>query len=389
MYGLKKLFLLDPDVVFLNHGSFGATPRPVLEVYQKWQRELERQPVRFLTKDLPQHLENSRQALARFVNAAPTDLVYVPNVTFGVNVVARSLSLGPGDEVLTSDHEYGACENAWRYLSQRNGFRIIQQPIAIPLASEQEILEQFWQAVTPRTRVIYLSHITSSTAMRFPVKEICARAAESGLITVIDGAHAPGQIDIDLAAIGADFYIGNCHKWLCAPKGSAFLYAHPDRQDLIEPLVVGWGWGDKKEITYGSDFLDYLQWLGTNDLAAYLSVPAAISFLKDHNWSKVRDSCHSLVKEAINRIEKLTALPSLYPNESYYHQMAIAQLPHVDDIRETKNSFYDKYRIEVPFIEWNDRHFIRVCVQGYNSQDDIDKLIGALKEFFDFDQHGS
>lgn len=389
MNKLKELFLLDSDVVFLNHGSFGATPRPVLEIYQKWQRELERQPVRFITRELPQQLADSRQVLGEYLKAASSNLVYVPNVTFGVNVVARSLSLGPGDEVLTSDHEYGACENAWRYLSQRNGFRIIQQPIGIPLASEQEILEQFWQAVTPRTRVIYLSHITSSTAMQFPVKEICARAAESGLISVIDGAHAPGQIDIDLAAIGADFYIGNCHKWLCAPKGSAFLYAHPDRQDLIEPLVVGWGWGDKKEITYGSDFLDYLQWLGTKDLAAYLSVPAAISFLKDHNWSKVRDSCHSLVKEAINRIEKLTALPSLYPNESYYHQMAIAQLPHVDDIRETKNSFYDKYRIEVPFIEWNDRHFIRVCVQGYNSQDDIDTLIGALKEFFDFDQHGS
>jgi isopenicillin-N epimerase len=386
MSKLKELFLLDSDVVFLNHGSFGATPRPVLEIYQKWQRELERQPVRFITRELPQQLADSRQVLGEYLKAASSNLVYVPNVTFGVNVVARSLSLGPGDEVLTTDHEYGACENAWRYLSQRNGFRIIQQPIAIPLASEQEILEQFWQAVTPRTRVIYLSHITSSTAMQFPVKEICARAAESGLISVIDGAHAPGQIDIDLAAIGADFYIGNCHKWLCAPKGSAFLYAHPDRQDLIEPLVVGWGWGDKKEITYGSDFLDYLQWLGTNDLAAYLAVPAAISFLKDHNWSKVRDSCHSLVKEAINRIEKLTALPSLYPNESYYHQMAIAQLPHVDDIRETKNSFYDKYRIEVPFIEWNDRHFIRVCVQGYNSQDDIDKLIGALNEFFDFDQ---
>ena len=382
MYGLKELFLLDPDVVFLNHGSFGATPRPVLEVYQKWQRELERQPVRFIIHDLPQHLANSRQVLAEFVNAASSDLVYVPNVTFGVNVVARSLSLGPGDEVLSSNHEYGACENAWRYLSERRGFRFIQQPISIPLTSEDDMVEQFWQAVTAQTRVIYLSHITSSTAMRFPIEEICSRAAESGIISVIDGAHAPGQIEIDLAAIEADFYVGNCHKWLCAPKGSAFLYANPDRQHLIEPLVVGWGWGDNKEITFGSDFLDYLQWLGTNDLAAYLSVPAAISFLKDHNWSAVRDGCHSLVKEAINRIEALTGLPSLYPNESNYHQMAIAQLPRMDDIRGTKDSFYDSCGIEVPFIEWNDRHLIRVCVQGYNSWSDIDQLIGALAEFF-------
>jgi isopenicillin-N epimerase len=265
MTTLRSLYLLDPNVVFLNHGSFGATPRPVFETYQTWQRRLERQPVQFLAGELSGHLAEARRALGDYLRADAADLVYVPNTTFGVNVVAHSLDLGAGDEVLTSDHEYGACDRVWRYLSARRGFAYCRQPIPLPASAPEEMAEQFWQAVTPRTRVIFLSHITSPTAVRLPIELICARARAAGILTLIDGAHAPGQIDLDLPAIGADFYTGNAHKWLSAPKGAAFLFARREAQSLLEPLVVGWGYEAEPEMSYGSRFLDLFQWLGTID----------------------------------------------------------------------------------------------------------------------------
>ncbi|HUM71131.1 MAG TPA: aminotransferase class V-fold PLP-dependent enzyme, partial [Chloroflexota bacterium] len=209
---LKDLFLLDPTVHFLNHGSFGATPSPVFAVYQEWQRRLEWQPVQFIAADLGDHLAAARQALGDYVNSQADDLVFVPNATFGVNVVARSLALGAGDEVLATDHEYGACDNIWRFLSQKQGFRYVNQPISLPTGTEEEIVAELWQGVTARTRVIFVSHITSATAVTFPIAAICARARAEGILTVVDGAHAPGQIPLDMAAIGADFYTGNCHK---------------------------------------------------------------------------------------------------------------------------------------------------------------------------------
>ena len=211
---LREQFLLDPDVVFLNHGSFGATPRPVFEAYQAWQRRLERQPVLLLGREVETHLAEARHTLATYLQADGDDLVYVPNATFGVNLVARSLDLGAGDEVLTTDHEYGACDRVWRFLGQKRGFRYVQQHIPLPTSSPEEIVAHFWQGVTPNTKLIYLSHITSSTALRLPVEAICQRAREAGILTLIDGAHAPGQIPLNLTEIGADFYTGNCHKWL-------------------------------------------------------------------------------------------------------------------------------------------------------------------------------
>lgn len=379
MTSLRELFLLDPDIVFLNHGSFGATPRPVIEVYQDWLRRMERQPVRFVDQELPELLVTARQALGAYLNADAGELVYVPNATFGVNVIAQSLSLGPGDEVLATDHEYGACDRAWRYFSQKRGFSYIRQPISLPATSSEQIVEQFWLGVNTRTKVIFISHITSPTALTMPVEIICARAREAGILTVIDGAHAPGQIKLDLKGIGADFYVGNGHKWLCGPKGSAFLYTRIDRQELIEPLVVGWGWGDDRTLSFGSDYLDYLQWWGTIYIAPYLAIPAAIQFQAEYNWPNVRKRCRDLVHQAIQRIDELTGLPSVYPDESgWYHQMAVAQLPPIPDIKSLKSQLYEQFKIEIPCIEWNDRQLIRVSVQGYNTQADIDALLAAL-----------
>lgn len=378
---MKELFLLDPDVTFLNHGSFGATPRPVFAEYQRWQELLERQPVQFLAHDLENYLAEARAVLGKFINAHRNDLVYVPNATFAVNVVARSLELGHGDEVLTTDHEYGACNNVWQFLSRKRGFRYKQQEISLPVSSQEEVVEALWQGVTPNTRVLFLSHITSFTAFEFPVQTICARARQAGILTVVDGAHAPGQVPLDMEAIGADFYVGNAHKWLCSPKGAGFLYTRRDQQHLIEPLVIGWGWGDERTIDYGSDYLDYLQYLGTNDLSAYLAVPAAIKFQEEYDWTTVRQQCHDLLIEAVQQIFALTGLDSPYAgSDQFFHQMAIAPLPRIRDLLALKACLYEVYRVEVPLVEWRDQHFVRVSVQGYNTAEDIDVLLEALRK---------
>lgn len=376
MYNLRRLFLLDPEIVFLNHGSFGATPRPVFEVYQSWQRELERQPVEFLGRRVQELMAEARAALAGYLGTRRDDLVYVTNATVGVNIVAHSLDLGPGDEVLATDHEYGACDRIWHFLSRKQGFSYINQPISLPVATTEGFIEQLWQGVTARTRVIFLSHITSPTAIIFPVAEVCCRAREQGILTVIDGAHAPGQIPLDLEEIGADTYTGNLHKWLCAPKGAGYLYARPEVQGLLEPLVVSWGWGS--EMPGPSQFVDYHEWQGTRDLAAFLSVPAAIQFQREHDWDRVWDACHALAVDAEARIRALTDLPSIYSSDTLFAQMFSARLPVETDIVALKSRLYQEFRLEVPLIEWNSNKLIRVSVQGYNTQQDLKRLEQAL-----------
>jgi isopenicillin-N epimerase len=266
----------------------------------------------------------------------------------------------------------------WRFLSQKQDFTYRRQAIPLPLPSDEEIMECLWQGVTNKTKVIFLSHITSSTAVRFPIQKICKRAREEGILTVVDGAHAPGQIPLDLTQIGADFYTGNCHKWLCAPKGAAFLYVHPSAQHLIEPLVVGWGWGEDRQLNYGSDFLDYLQYLGTNDLSAYFSVTDAIQFQELHQWEQVQAGCHALLQEAMAGIAALTGLPGIYPNNSAFSQMAIMPLLSITDVPALKAKLYADYKVEVPLTVWQERPFIRISVQGYNTPSDIETLLKAL-----------
>ncbi|MGE5250447.1 MAG: aminotransferase class V-fold PLP-dependent enzyme, partial [Bacteroidota bacterium] len=274
MLSLRKQFLLDPSITFLNHGSFGATPRPVFRAYQRWQRELERQPVEFLGRRFDGLMQEARAALGCYLGTQPQNVVWAQNVTVALNVVARSLELGPGDEVLSTDHEYGALNRTWSFLSKARGFAYINQPIPVPLETPEQFVEAFWKGVTPRTRILFLSHITSPTAIIFPVQQVIRRARQAGILTIIDGAHAPGQIPLALDQLGADFYGGNLHKWLCAPKGAGFLYARPEVQHLLKPLVVSWGYESEKPS--GSTFIDHYEWWGTRDPAAFLSVPAAI-----------------------------------------------------------------------------------------------------------------
>lgn len=380
MTSLKDLFLLDPSVAFLNHGSFGAAPRAVMEAYQSWQLRLEQRPIQFMDVELPGLLASARASLGDYLGAPSDDLVFVPNVTFAVNAVARSLNLGPGDEVLGTDHEYGACDRTWRFLSQKSGFRYVRHHIALPRASDADIVDGLWQAVTPRTRLIFASHITSPTALTLPVAALCSRARQAGIPTLIDGAHAPGQIPLDVAGVGADFYAGNCHKWMMAPKGSAFLYARPEAQARLDPLVVSWGWHPQPGFTTGSRFLDVFQWGGTDDPAAYLAVPAAIDFMRQHDWPKVGRACHQLLRETLGRVSELTGLPDAYGgDDGLYHQMAIALLPDLGDPEEFKKRLYAEHLVEIPITEWDDRRFLRVSIQGYNTQGDVERLLEALR----------
>jgi isopenicillin-N epimerase len=375
---LRREFLLRPGVVFLNHGSYGACPRPVFDAYQDWQRELERQPVEFLGRRGRGLLEASRAALGAYVGAAGDDLVYVPNSTFALNVVARALPLSPGDEVLGTDHEYGAIERTWRFVCGRRGARYVRQAVPLRPSSPEEVVEAVWAGVTPRTRVLFLSHITSPTATVFPIEPLLRRARAAGILSVVDGAHAPGQVPLDLDALGADFYAGNCHKWLCAPKGSAFLHARREVQELLTPLVVSWGW--QSDRPGPSRFVDEQQLQGTRDPAAFLAVPAAIRFLQEHDWPAVRRRCHDLLAAARPAIGALTGLPPLTPDSpDWYAQMAAFPLPPCDG-PALKARLYDAYQIEVPVTSWQGQAFVRVSVQGYTSAADVAALVGALAD---------
>ena len=373
----KELFLLRPDMTFLTHGSFGACPRPVFATYQAWQRELEAQPVEFLGRRFNGLLAEARSRLAAFVGAGANDVVFVPNATTGVNIVARSLALQPGDEVLATDHEYGASDRTWRLLCRKQGAIYINRPLPLPVTTPESVLEQLWAGVTPRTRVIFISHITSPTALTWPVAAICQRARAAGILTVVDGAHAPGQIALDLSSLGANFYTGNCHKWLCAPKGAAFLFARPAVQHLIEPLIISWGWESEKPGQ--SRFIDYLEWTGTHDIAAYLSVPAAIDFQAAYAWDSVRRSCHALVAQARQQVNALTGLAPICPDTGdWFAQMAAMRLPPCDT-ESLKERLWQEWQIEVPIITWNQTPLLRISIQAYNDEADLARLIDALR----------
>ena len=371
---LAEQYLLDPDIVYLNHGSFGAVPRPVFESYRRWQKELEANPVNFLGRRAPDLLARSREKLGAFINAAPDDLIFVPNVTYALNIVARSLHLKEGDVVLATDHEYGAIDRTWRFNCEKNGARLINQPVTVPVADPAAVVEQIWTGVNERTKVISVSHVTSPSALILPVAEICRRAREAGIISVVDGAHAPGQLELDMEEIGADFYGGNCHKWLSSARGAGFLYARPERQALLEPLVVSHGW-DRNE-PGESKYQDYFTWVGTIDPAAYLSVPAAIDFQEQNNWPQVRRACRQLLQESEQRILELSGLPPISP-PTMWEQMRVVLLP---GKVEAYQGLWEEDRIIVPIGQHGGQPGVRISVQAYNSPADLDTLIQALKK---------
>ncbi len=375
---LRQLFLLDPAVTYLNHGSFGACPKPVFQAYQGWQLELERQPVDFLNRKAPGLMAEARGALAEYVGCGADDLVYFPNPTTAINMVARSLKLGAGDEILTTDHEYGAVNRTWRFICNQSGARYIRRAVPLPLCEDEAFIEHFWSGVNKHTRVIFISHITSPTALKFPVKEICARAREAGLLTIVDGAHAPGQIPLNLKELGADVYTGACHKWLCAPKGASFLYARPEVRDILEPLVVSWGW--EAEQPGASRFIDYHEWQGTRDIAAFLSVPAAIEFQRKYRWDDVRRHCIELAAETRDRLLEIIGTARLTGSQEWTLQMAAVELPEPN--HDIQHKLLEEHNIEIAVQKWSGRSYMRFSFQGYNNREDANALINAVQTLY-------
>ncbi|HXP52736.1 MAG TPA: aminotransferase class V-fold PLP-dependent enzyme, partial [Bacteroidia bacterium] len=239
---LKSQFLLNTDITYLNFGSFGACPRPIFEEYQRYQLELETEPVQFIAVNGPVYLKKSREALAQYINCNADDLVYVTNPSYAINIIAKSLKLNAGDEVLSTNIEYGALDRTWNYYCKKAGAKYVRQPITLPLVSKEKFIEDFFKGLTSKTKAIFIGEITSTTALIFPVKEICEIAKSKGLLTIVDGAHVPGHISLNLAEMKADVYTGACHKWMCTPKGCSFLYVKKEFQELFDPLVVSWGY---------------------------------------------------------------------------------------------------------------------------------------------------
>jgi isopenicillin-N epimerase len=384
MDGIRSQFQLRSDIKFLNHGSFGACPIPVFEVYQAWQRELELQPVEFLGRRITTLMAEARQALGDYLQVPAENVVYFTNPTTAFNMAARSLDLTPGDTILATDHEYGAMDRTWHFITKHTGSKYVNFHIIMPVYDPDEWVEQFWSGVSKHTKIIFMSHLTSPTALIFPVGEICRRAKEHGILTIIDGAHAPGQLCLNLADLQADIYIGALHKWLCAPKGSAFLYASPEIQSRLAPLVVSWGY--ESEYPSNSQYVDYHEWQGTRDMSAFLSVPAAIRFQNEHNWSEYREICHTRAINTRNELNRLMGLPALSKENAagdyqWVGQMVSIRLPECD-VKQLKQILYDQYAIEIPVFRWQGHPIVRLSVQAYNTEAELQALIFALNEYF-------
>ena len=382
---LAAQFLLDPDVTFLNHGSFGACPRVVFDRYQAWQVQLERQPVAFLdpARGLSDWMRDARSAMAGELGVDRDSIVGLTNATEALNIVAQSLPLAVGDEILTTDHEYAALDKTWTYVARRTGARIVPVTIPLPLTDAAPFTDALMAAITPRTRVIFLSHITSATALGFPIEAIVALARKVGITTVIDGAHTPGHIPLDLTALDADYYAGNCHKWLMAPKGSAFLYVRPDLQAGINPLVISHGWTEDaglpgaKGVFGNTPFVDGLEMQGTRDPSAWLTVPDAIAFRAQHSWDAVARRCRDLTQKTAARVAALTNLPPLSNAEFCAPQMVSMPVPRCDPMA-LKLALLNDYGIEIPCFDWQDHTIVRLSVQGYNTEQQLDLLVRAL-----------
>ena len=316
---------------------------------------------------MPDLLDGARAALAEYVGCRVEDLAFVQNATTGVNLAARSLDLQPDDEVLATDLEYAACDLAWEEVCRRADARYVRAPIPLPLAGPGELVDALFAGANERTRALYVSHVTSATGVVLPVEEIVARAGALGLVTIVDGAHAPAHVPLDIAAIDADFYSGNAHKWLCAPKGAGFLHVRPERQDRVDGAIVSWGYAE------GRTFSQRLELQGTRDPAAWLTVPDAIQFQAERDWDRVRDRCHDLTCQARRELCDLMGTEPLAPNQMLA-QMAAVRLPSSDP--DLSDRLFTSHKVEIPVDD--DKNLLRLSVAAYTTRDEIDRLLAAL-----------
>jgi len=380
-------FQLDPTVTFLNHGSFGATPVAVLAAQRAWQDRLEAEPVRFFLRELPPALAEVRARLGAFLGADPDDLALVTNASTGVNTVLRSLEFASGDELLTTDHEYNACKNALDFVAGRSGARVVVVEVPFPLAHASEVTERLLRAVTPRTRLALVDHVTSQTGLVFPIAEIVRALEARGVDVLVDGAHAPGMVPLDLAALGAAYYTGNCHKWLCTPKGAALLHVRRDRQAGIRPLVISHG--ANAPLDGRTRFRAEFDWCGTSDPSAWLAIPTAIDHLASlvpGGFSAVMRQNRALALEARDLLCAALGVERPAPDDMI-GALAALPLPDGDGVYPPplyldalQERLWLEHRIEVPIIPWPrpPKRLVRVSAQLHNTRTDYEKLAAAL-----------
>jgi isopenicillin-N epimerase len=381
----KRFWLLDRDLTFLNHGSFGACPRHILEVQAKVRSQLENEPVRFFNREWEPLLDASREKLAAFVGTDVEDLVFVPNATTGVNAVLRSLSFQPGDELLTTNHEYNACRNALDFIASRTGARVVVADIPFPIESPQQIIAAILSKVSSKTRLALIDHITSQTGLIFPIQEIIQQLQAQGIDTLIDGAHAPGMLPLNLREIGATYYTGNCHKWLCAPKVAAFLYVQRQKQPEIRPLTISHG--ANSPLTHKSRFQLEFDWMGTSDPTAYICVGEVIQFLGlllPGGWDELMQRNHQLVLEGREIICDVLKVKAPCPDEMI-GSMAVIPMPEVfDSFSHTslRDRLFDQHGIQVQVVPWVGMHrlLLRISSQLYNSLEDYQYLAKVLTQ---------
>lgn len=387
--GVRAHWSLDPSVTFLNHGSFGACPIPVLEYQVGLRQRMERQPVQFFVRDLEGLLDEARAALGDFLGAPAGDLAWVSNATTAVNAVLRSLRLEPGDELLTTDHEYNACRNVLDFVARRAGAQVVVANLPFPIAGPDQVIEAVMDRVTGRTRLALLDHVTSQTGLVLPIEALVRELRTLGVETLVDAAHAPGMLPLELAAIGAAWYTGNCHKWICAPKGAAFLYTRPDMQQQTRPAVISHGANSMR--SGRSRYLVEFDWTGTDDPTAFLSVPAAIRFMGElmpGGWAAVRETNRRLVLRGRELLCNSLGIDPPCPDEMIG---SLASLPIPDgDGRIGDSPLYadplqdrllQRFHIEVPVIPWPapPKRLIRISGQVYNQDGDYERLRDALR----------
>lgn len=380
---------LDPTIDFLNHGSFGACPRAVLERQDELRARLEREPVRFIVRELDDLMAEARAAVGRFVGAHADDLAVVPNATTGVATVLRSLELSPGDELLTTDHVYAACRNALVDVAARSGARVVMAPVPFPLEADDQVVDAVLAAVTPRTRLALLDHVTSPTGLVFPIARLVSALAARGVDALVDAAHAPGMVDVDLEATGAAYTTGNCHKWLCAPKGAAFLHVRRDRQASVRPLVISHG--ATRPLDGATRFRREFDWTGTADPTPFLCVPAALEHvgrLVEGGWPAVRAANRALALRAREVLCAALGVAAPAP-ASMIGSLATVPLPDAPPgsqlsrfrTEPLQDALLERWRLEVPVFCWPERprRFVRVAAQLYNHPAQYERLATALR----------
>jgi isopenicillin-N epimerase len=347
---MREGFLLDPEVAYFNHGGYGACTVEVFAEYQRLQRELEGGPTAFFTRGYEERMLDARSALAAFVGAEADDLVVAANATSALNAVLRSLRITQNEEILTTKHEYGAVLRTLGFIRAN-----------VVLVEPEELIA----SIGIRTRAVVVSHVTSPTALVLPVAEVCAAARAAGVLSVVDGAHAPGHVPVTLGSLGADIYAGNCHKWLGAPKGSGFLWARPEHHEWIEPLVISWGYHDE------AGFGERHGWQGTRDPSAFLAVPAAIAAHASFDAAAMRE----LADEAERRLSQLGLRPLRGERAPFMRALTVR----TDDPAAFWQRLYDRYRVEVPVYEWEGMSLLRVSIGPYSDEGDLERLVDAVR----------